>query len=824
MFLSIFVAFGLLLNLPQSLENQEVVLRDIIIDHNVTGVLGEEVHLRCLYSGKHNISDSSWKRLDSGNRAKMMAGHKNGKTFAKDNFSTPASHTNLTVKVSINSLEVEGQYACVFSTEEEEIMDSLFLSVIARPRVNIHAEEDVLNETHYQSIFCSASYAKPSASLHWDIHGAPPSERIFSIQNTCSTLPNGTVSIVSMLRFPIHLNNEDSVACVIRHPALTEPSTTVIKLQTFVSPNVTMEVALIEKEGKAFLEVLCRAKGGRPHPSITWIQPEYADTSCTDHFKKSDLASSSHCFPLDVYEGENITCIFGYPHLSIKRNVTLPTYYLTALQLTNSSIKVNRLNTSDLVILEEEDSDIRISMEVLGNVPRYKINCTKDGEPLSDDVNIFVSGLMINGAVGANHAGQYQCQASYYRHSASLQFEIEVKPRVRVPALINVTLLSNTSWENGIEYTEVKCMVDNVFPDANITWDTGDCRSRISTSEPGNVVSGSQQDHGVVWNTARFPVNSYAGCTVICVVHHNGLEKPVQKSIHIPLIGPPRSYVSIGLQKDSTHWAAVCEYKSDGAITNISWVISDTNTTALPLTRNTSREGSKVLATCIYKFELRQHEGKFLTCVIQNVNGEVERRTIHVPNFFISSIVVLNKTIPLHGSHGQHTGLHRVALKEHVSNQRIIFRVNGNASATNIKCLRSNGLSAHTVGMALVFAQQVSESDAGLYTCITSWYHHNATVTVLVDVTSQEIHSMMLILICFSSAVVIALILMITLCIFCKRNEETHSSTQDWKKRESLAALMQDPRSPDLKKARGKGQEYAELVHYSIVIDVKSMV
>lgn len=45
---------------------------------------------------------------------------------------------------------------------------------------------------------------------------------------------------------------------------------------------------------------------------------------------------------------------------------------------------------------------------------------------------------------------------------------------------------------------------------------------------------------------------------------------------------------------------------------------------------------------------------------------------------------------------------------------------------------------------------------------------------------------------------------------------------KDWKKRESLAALMQDPRSPELKKARG--QEYAELVHYSIVIDVKSTV
>lgn len=103
----------------------------------------------------------------------------------------------------------------------------------ARPEVNTHVKEEILNGTHYQSIFCSASHAKPSASLHWDIHGAPPSEDIFSIINTNSTLPNGTGSIISMLRFPIHLNNESSVACVIQHPALTEPITTVIQLQTF---------------------------------------------------------------------------------------------------------------------------------------------------------------------------------------------------------------------------------------------------------------------------------------------------------------------------------------------------------------------------------------------------------------------------------------------------------------------------------------------------------------------------------------------------------------------------------------------------------------
>ncbi|KAF7699823.1 uncharacterized protein si:ch211-149e23.4 [Silurus meridionalis] len=823
MLFPIFVTFGLIINLHQSLGHQDLILGEIIIERHVTGVLGEEVNLHCLYTGKLNVSHSFWKRRDStGQRAKLLAGYKNGKPFAKDNFSTPASITNLTVKMDINSLEAAGVYTCLFSIDDDEIMETVILSVIARPHVSTHAEEEVLNGIHYQSIFCSSSNAKPNATLHWDIHGAPPSEDIFKIHNTHSKLPNDTYSTVSMLRFPIDLNSESSVACVIQHPAFTEPSTTVINLQTFVSPNISMEVALTEKEGKAVFEVICSAKGGRPHPSITWIQPESADTSCSANFVNFELVSSSQCFPLDVYEGKNITCVFGYSLLAaLEKTITLPTYYLTTLHLTNSSIRMDHLNNSNLLILKEEDGDIRVGIEVLGNVPRYEINCTKDGEPLSEYGYVDSIGLMIRGPVRANHAGIYQCQAFYYKHTASLQFEIDVKTKFREPAPIKVTLTSNTSWENGFEYSELKCMADNVSPDAKITWETGNCSNGISASKHGNVVFGSQQDNGVVWSTVWLPIYSYAGCTVICeVLYHSSLEKPVQKSIDIPLIEPPRSHVNVSLQRDSTHWTAVC--KSVEAIANISWVISDTNITALPLVINKTIEGNKVLLTCIYKFNLKQHEGKFLTCVIQNVYGEI-RRTIHVPHFVISSIVVCNKTIP----HAKHTGLHRVAIQENVSNQRIIFRVNGNASSlSNIKCFRSNGLSAQTQGMALVFPQQVSESDAGLYTCFSSWSNHNATVTVLVEVTSQEIHSsiVMLILICFSSAVAITLILMVVLCIFCKRNKEVQCSNQDWKKRESLAALMQDQRSPEVKKAKGQGQEYAELVHYSIVIDVKSMV
>lgn len=72
-------------------------------------------------------------------------------------------------------------------------------------------------------------------------------------------------------------------------------------------------------------------------------------------------------------------CIIGVMHANSLFSALTASHFLdlTSLQLTNSSIKVNHLNTSYLLILEEEDSDIRISMKALGNVPRYKINCTK---------------------------------------------------------------------------------------------------------------------------------------------------------------------------------------------------------------------------------------------------------------------------------------------------------------------------------------------------------------------------------------------------------------------------------------------------------------
>lgn len=104
------------------------------IDRSVTGILGEDVYLRCRYLGRNDIVDALWKRQsDSRVKTKRLTGYNGKKAFNKDtDFSVPASPTNLTVRMNISSLDVEGQYTCTFVSDEEDITDSMTLTVLGK--------------------------------------------------------------------------------------------------------------------------------------------------------------------------------------------------------------------------------------------------------------------------------------------------------------------------------------------------------------------------------------------------------------------------------------------------------------------------------------------------------------------------------------------------------------------------------------------------------------------------------------------------------------------------------------------------------------------
>lgn len=126
------------------------------ITQNVTAVLGEGVYLGCRYLGKSEIVSAVWKRqINSKVKSKGLAGFSNGEPFSRNGFSDPESLTNLTVKMNVSNVGVEGEYNCEFESKEEYYSDSVFLTVVGKPIMHvillfIHQYEQKSMEAHYR--------------------------------------------------------------------------------------------------------------------------------------------------------------------------------------------------------------------------------------------------------------------------------------------------------------------------------------------------------------------------------------------------------------------------------------------------------------------------------------------------------------------------------------------------------------------------------------------------------------------------------------------------------------------------------------------------
>ncbi|TKS80762.1 hypothetical protein D9C73_014865 [Collichthys lucidus] len=817
-----------------SQANTDASKGPIELIRNVTGLLGEDVYLSCRYIGESEVFSAKWKRQinskvkSNSAQYRRIAGAISNHLFGRDGFSKPASATNLTVKVNVSSVEVEGEYT-------------------SQPDIEVQVNAEIINGSHYQSVSCSAVGGRPLPQISWLVDGLPPSDDSYTVNVSDTAHSNGTSTLSSILRFPTHVQDEDSVTCVVQHPTLPKPKLTAVRVETYTRPNVTIKAEMTQQAGSEFWVVSCISSGGRPDTDISLA----LDADEELHNVTSADSVSAH-LPVE-YEGHNVTCVFDHPKFTQKetRVITLPSLYLS-VQMGNDTDE----NFQDIesLTLQEGQTDTVISLQITGNVPRYNITCTKDDELLPKGVELVGSSLTVQGPLGHQHAGLYECFLSYHHLQAELKFNVTVNPAVirPVPPTIrvdlqtedgrsviecsaadavpaanmswllpeappNITVNRSTEWKDGEEYTKVECSVDSVATVASITWHIGN--SSISCVSESEV-----QADGLVStrSSANFLSSLYAGQDLTCTVEHPSLEAAEKLTIHIPVQKAHILSVSVVRQQDSPLWLAVCDCRGEGAGTNLAWVLPENAKSQTCLQPNYKGE---IQARLTYQFPLALHEGHNLTCVYQSKHGTTEEKTVHIPRYYITSVKVLNHTTPLQSRYGGEPVIHRLALQEHHQKQKVLLRVEGKVPEYDLICKRSDGSFVRMEGDAMVFQHQITEKDEGLYTCQASFYHHTATVTIQVEVMSEDKLYAMTAMICSSSGLGILIISVVALWVCCKMN-----SRAEFKKRESLSpltALMQEPGSPQVKQplmTREGDKESAQLISYSIVIDVKSTV
>eukprot|EP00066_Takifugu_rubripes_P017607 XP_011606873.1 PREDICTED: uncharacterized protein LOC105417078 [Takifugu rubripes] len=907
---SVLVCWALGLSVALCLEGLE---EDPILEisRNVTAVLGEDAVLLCVYRGSNEILGAEWSRqINSKVKSKGLAGFKNQAPYGRNGFSEPGSMTNLTVRVKVQSLDAEGEYTCEFESEDEYYSDNIFLSVVARPDIQIQLTTETINGSHYQSVSCSAVSGRPPPQISWLVGGLPAPDYPFTVDVNATAHSNGTSTLTSTLRFPTHLQNEDSVTCAVRHPTFADPKLTTMRVETYATPNVSIKAEMVQRGGSEFWVVSCISSGGRPDTNISLVLNADGEPQRDDK-TDSGAQTSSYFLPAAAYEGQNITCVFRHPKFTrpVSKGTTLPSFYVSGVQWFSSGLGNSSSESWDSgsIELREGQNDFAIGLRVSGNVPRYNLSCSRDDGLLPAGVEVVGGSLAFRGQVGLQHAGLYNCLVSYHHVQAGLRINITVKPRAvqlvppavdlqtedgviecsaadGVPAanmswllpegvsavswfnftshngshtvkgvlllpacspwehaatcvinhpafeepesrsatlpvcsLPNITLDSLTGWDNGEEYTEVACSVDSIAPAAVVFWRVGNSGRSISSQTEMEL----RADGWVrARSSVRFPSLLYSGQNLSCSVEHRSLRAPEKRTILVEHRALLMS-VSVGRLPNSPLWMAVCDYRGPSISLNLAWLLP--GKTESQTSMELEQEGQFLKARLTYQFSLALQEGQNLTCVYRHDHGSTEK-TVHVPKYYITAVRVQNHTTPLQSRYSGETITHRLTLQENQHHQRILLRVEGSVPDYNLICKRSDGLFVQMDGDAMVFQQEVTEEDAGLYTCQASFYHHAAMVSFQVDVMSEDRLLALWTLVCICSTSVIVIVAIVTCWACCTANKRPQNKGQEAVS--PLTALMQEPGSPEVKKPAfgDDSKEYAQLISYSIVFEHKSTV
>ncbi|XP_018614339.2 uncharacterized protein LOC108938328 isoform X1 [Scleropages formosus] len=605
---------------------------DIEVEKNVWAVLGEDVVLRCQYIGQSAILYSSWSMEQTNGKWKQLVVYFMQQVTINDNrFGIPISSSNLTVTMNVSSKEDEQEYKCSFFTGSETTEGKVTLRIMAPPSVHTQVQEAVENGLHYQTVICSATGGRPKAELFWLVHGQQASGQAFSINTTSLEGPNGTFTQTSVLQFATHVMNEGYVTCAVNHRALATPTHVRVEVKHFVAPILTMETNLVQEKMEDFHEVTCRAEGGRPAPSLTWSLPEntFREWNISDKMQQdrrayndTETLSSTLRFPVHLHEGWNVTCIINHPKFLYeqRRTSSLPTYRFFSMQVFSPGG-----SSAGQILLEEGNSNVSIQLEVAGNVPHYQVTCTKEDGSLPKDMTVTGSSLWIGGPVELAHAGQYECQASYYQHKVSVQLEIQVIPE-ELPQVVVPPIIMTHTWVNS-DLRAFQCSATGAIPAASVSWLFPEDLSRTILSNDT-----FQNETHCVSRILLRPICLSRELLVECVIQHPALSSAAIQQITLPAcFGPDVSLHSTTAWEDGIQYTLVeCRAESAKPAPAIEWTIKNdhgsNNTIQLSevTTTNWTSENGSITVHSVARLPSHSFYRRIVTCVVTHEALEKE--------------------------------------------------------------------------------------------------------------------------------------------------------------------------------------------------------
>ncbi|XP_075909748.1 nectin 1b-like isoform X2 [Petromyzon marinus] len=310
------------------------------VDQLVNVNRGQEVTLRCVYTGTHIPASITWWKVIGDSSVRIAVALPSGYRINNNtDFYGRLNFTNLTSELRNGSIRIEdlrlgdeGDFTCSFATFDDEDLATISLTVNAPPNVSLELNPSQLIDGMglVTVATCVAQEGKPAASITWSgLHQGSSSE-------TTEVVPDGTVTVKSRYQMePKYESHGRTLTCRVEHPAFEFPVNLSTTLDIHFPPNVSLELnpsQLVEGMGLVIVAT-CVAREGHPAATITWSgldQGSSNETTETELDGKVTVRSEYRMDPTHGSQGRTLTCGVEHPALEpplVELSTTLDIHY-----------------------------------------------------------------------------------------------------------------------------------------------------------------------------------------------------------------------------------------------------------------------------------------------------------------------------------------------------------------------------------------------------------------------------------------------------------------------------------------------------------------